>query len=97
MKEYVIVFDAIPIGLIRLIQGFVFHEKCQNFNFSILLNGVCIKDKKKSNNYIRKLCTEPAFPPAKAYWNSGFNNINWKMIWNQSRKDCVTNKVREVS
>lgn len=94
MKEFAIVFDAIPTGLISLLRGDISLGMDGTLTPGLLLNGIYITDKKCSNGFIRKMCTEITFPRAKMYWNSNYKNINWKEVWSMPRKYCLTNKIK---
>lgn len=96
-KEFAIVFDAVPSGLIRLMQTFMISRSANSCTTDIFLKGKCIKDRTCTNLFIRELCKEHYTPRAKIVWNSKFQRINWKEVWNINRKFCVTNKIREVS
>lgn len=97
-KEFAVVFDAIPNGLIQLLSGNVSSEPisiCTTNQLSI--GGVKIIDTKFNNFYIRELCRTSLLPKCKPFWNSMYNQIEWKEVWNLPSKYCLTNKVKEIT
>lgn len=96
-KEMCIVFNSIPAGLLKLMQGYHFTDINISHTMTLRINGVNITDKKVTNKLFRKMCQTFTTPQAKHKWSSEFRNINWKAVWNYYDKYCVTNKVKEIS
>lgn len=95
-REYSIVFDAIPEGLLRLLRGSSEPHKQSMNKKQVLLNGIDIKDSKCNNKFFRCLVHCPATPRNKYFWNELFGNINWRLIWTYNNKYCINNKVFEI-
>ena len=92
------VFDAIPSGLIQLLSGNISSEAIPIYTTNQLsIDGVKIIDKKFNNFYIRELCRITLLPKCKPFWNSMYNQIDWKGVWNLPSKYCLTNKVKEIA
>ncbi len=56
-----------------------------------------IIDNKFNNLYIKKLCRTTLLPKYKPFWNSLYDQIEWKEVWKLPSKYCLTNKVKEVT
>ncbi len=50
-----------------------------------------------NNLYIKKLCRTTLLPKCKPFWNSLYDQIEWKEVWKLPSKYCLTNKVKEVT
>lgn len=86
-KEFAVVFDAVPSGLIQLLSGNVSSEAIPIYiNNHLSIDGVNIIDKKINNFYIRELCRITLLPKCKPFWNSRYNQIDWKEVWNLPNK-----------
>ncbi len=96
-KEFAVVFDAIPCGLIQILSGNISSESIPLYTNQLSINGVKIIDNTCNNFYIKKLCSTTLLPKCKPFWNSLYDQIEWKYIWNLSSKYCLTNKVKEVT
>lgn len=64
------------------------------FKCNLVSDGICITDKKCTNNLFMRLCQGSAPPPAKLFWNLRFENIKCKSVWYFNKKYCVTNKTK---
>ncbi len=96
-KEYSIVFDAIPSGILTLVQGCDSLDKGVQVTSAPMSGALTLTDKKCNNYHIRSHCQETSVPSTKAFWEAKVQNINWKLVWNINKKYSVTNKIREVS
>ena len=96
-KDYAVVFDAIPSGLLQLLRSANAVDLNVTFDFNLRLEGISIVDKKCNNNFLRQICCSFRIPPAKSSWNSRFQDIKWDEVFMVFMRYCVTNKIREVS
>jgi len=97
-KEFAVVFDAIPSGLIQFFSGNASSESISIYNTNQLsIDGVKIIDTKLYNFFIRELCRTTLLPKCKPFWNSLYNLIEWKEVWSLPSKYCLTNKVKEIT
>lgn len=96
-KDYAVVFDAIPSGLLQLMRAADAFDLNITNDLNVKLDGISILDKKCNNNFLRQICRPFRIPPAKSFWNSRFKDINWEEAFIISRRYCVINKIREVS
>ena len=94
MKEFAIIFYAIPSGLRQLISNDLCNDSEHRLSNGLAINGVHINDKKCNNAFIRENCRETACPSCKTFWNSIYKDIQWKGIWNLTVKYCLINKVK---
>lgn len=95
-KEYSVVFDAIPAGFLRLLQGNTDSDKQLTFQKEFFLDGINIKDFKCNNRFFRSLIHHPVTCRSKQYWRNIFGNLNWPLVWTYNNKFCITNKVTQV-
>ncbi len=96
-KEFAVVFDAIPSGLIQLLSGNISSESIPLYTIQLSINGVKVIYNKCNNLYIKKLCRTTLFPKCKPFWNSLYDQIEWKEVWKLPSKYCLTNKVKQVT
>jgi len=101
-KEYAIVFDAIPSGVIMLLKSsFTSELTLLNLDPAVTSVGqICFCTKKSNNNCnIRALFQKDiiSVPNVVSYWNSFTPDLNWKKIWCLPSKYMITNKIKEVS
>lgn len=100
-KEYAIVFDAIPSGIIMLIKS-AFTPPPGAITVSNIVESyvgkICFSSHKHNKN-IRALFQKElvTIPYVVSYWNTLVEDINWKKIWIIPNRYLITNKVREVS
>lgn len=95
-KEFAVVFDAIPRGILHLLRGSGVSNK-DSFNSAIFIEGLDITKKRCSNKYIRNCLQITTLPPGQFFWNSQYGDINWNKAWLVGERFCVGNKVKEVS
>lgn len=102
-KQYAIVFDAIPSGVLMLFKSNM-SVSVPDIPFTDVtdspVGNVCFNPSGcKNNRKIRALFQGNivSVPPAISYWNSRVNNLCWKKIWSLPQKFFVVNKVKEVS
>ncbi|CAI5676219.1 unnamed protein product [Oreochromis niloticus] len=100
-KEYAILFDAIPTGIIMLFKGI---QPCISSvslpnPLDSHIGRICLINHSKSNKNIRALFQTESLtiPHVVSFWNSFVSDINWKRAWTIPNKYLVTNKVKEVS
>ena len=100
-KEYAIVFDAIPSGVIMLFKN-VMTQETDPFPLEPVQTEVgqlCFSGTRNNNRTVRSLFQKEiiSIPNAVSYWNNTFTNLVWKNIWSLPRKFFITNKTKEVS
>lgn len=98
-KEYAILFDAIPSGIIMLfkgVQSIVSPDSLPN-PVDTIVGKICLTNYKNSNKNICGLFQLLSVPHVVSYWNAFVTDINWKKVWTIPNKFFLTNKVKEVS
>ena len=95
-REYSIVFDAIPAGLFRLLQGSSEPYFNVSFKKEILINGIEINNKRCNYIFFRRLVCCPVTPRSIFLGSEQFENIQLKLIWTYNNIYCINNKVNEV-
>ncbi len=96
-KEFAVVFDAISSGLIQLLSGNISSESIPLYTNQLSINGVKVIYNTFNNLYIKKLGRTTLLPKCKPFWNSLYDQIEWKEVWKLPSKYCLTNKVKEVT
>lgn len=96
-KEFAVVFDALPSGVLQLLQGTTESAITNLHDKSILIGEVDVTKKKCSNKLIRAFLQKVTLPSGRFFWSSLFGYLNWKQIWLSAGKFCLTNKVKEVT
>ncbi len=96
-KEFAVVFDGISSGLIQLLSGNISSESIPLYPNHLSINGVKVIYNTFNNLYIKKLRRTTLFPKCKPFWNSLYDQIEWKEVWELPRKYCLTNKVKQVT
>ncbi len=101
-KDFSIVFDAVPSGVISLFKNPDSHN-----NLPILLNvtetaigkACFMSNNKNRNKIIRQLFQQNIIstPSALSYWSTFIGDINWEKVWLLPHKFLLTNKVKEIS
>lgn len=100
-KEFAVVFDAVPSGVITLFKGldrilYLVPPLCDPFQTTV---GKACLVPHSSNKLIRALFQKEVVskPYVIAYWSNFTNITNWKKVWLLPHKYLIVNKVREVS
>uniref|UniRef100_A0A669DIK2 Reverse transcriptase domain-containing protein n=1 Tax=Oreochromis niloticus TaxID=8128 RepID=A0A669DIK2_ORENI len=101
-KEYAIVFDAIPAGVLMLFRNPVVNDLTPlPLDPAVTYVGqVCFPSiKRKNNREIRTLFQKDrtCVPTAVAYWNNLYQDLEWEKIWTLPSKFLLNNKVKEIS
>ena len=101
-KEYAVVFDANPSGVIMLLKSSITSElTLLKLDPAVTSVGqICFCTKKSNNNCnIRALFQKDiiSVPNLASYWNSFTPDFNWKKIWCLPSKYMITNKMKEVT
>lgn len=100
-REFAIVMDAIPSGILTLLKGAGKPDCLPALDPKLTLVGsICFVTTKRNNNRnIRSLFQRDvtSIPNVVPYWSNFVDNLNWGNIWNLPYKYLLTNKVREVS
>ncbi len=96
-KEFAVVFDAIPCGLIQLLSSNISSESIPLYTNQLSINSVKIIDNKCNNLYIKKLCRTTLLRNANLFGIRYMIRLNGKRIWKLLSKFCLTNKVKEVT
>nr|XP_054593054.1 uncharacterized protein LOC129159926 [Nothobranchius furzeri] len=101
-KEYAMVFDAVPAGVVMLLKGSVVGDWAPlPLEPAVTSVGrICFWRMKKNNNGdIRPLSLKDKThtPDAIVNWNNLFYDLDWEKIWTLPSKFLLTNKVKEVS
>lgn len=96
LKEYAIVFSAIPSGILQLLRGSTSSNEAQ-INTSIFIETIDVTKKQCSNKFIRNSLQTTSIPRGQFYWNSMYNDINWNKAWLVGERFCINNKIKEVS
>lgn len=101
-KEFAIIFDALPRGVITLLKNDLkvlscplpSIDPCETF-----IGKYCLIDHSKNNKRIRSLFQNDlvSIPYVISYWDGFIEGIDWKKVWILSNKYLLTNKVKEVS
>lgn len=102
-KQYAIVFDAIPSGVLMLFKSSM-SVNILDAPFTVVTDSpvgkICFSPSGSKNNCkIRALFQYNIVSvcPVISYWNSRVNNLCWEKIWSLPQKFFVVNKVKEVS
>lgn len=95
-KEYQRVCNAIPSGVLQLLQPLT-DTDIDASNSYPMLEGLEIINKNCNNKHLRKAAQAKVPFIAKYRWNAIVRNINWNIVFIQSKKYCINNKSREVS
>ncbi len=66
------------VGLIQLLSSNISSESIPLYTNQLSINGVKIIDNKCNNLYIKKLCRTTLLPKCKPFWNSLYDQIEWK-------------------
>lgn len=100
-KEFATVMDAIPSGLCMLFKNNTLILRYDPLPEPVKtpIGEICFTGKKSHSYKVRALLVESiaCTPSVVSYWNSFFDNLNWKPIWSMQYKLFVTNKVKEIS
>ncbi len=102
-KEFSIVMDAIPKGVVMLLRDFVRSPSTLPISldpFEIPVGKLCFLSHPSSRNYkIRSLFQKELVttPYVVSYWKNVVDHIDWKKVWTLSSKYIITNKVRDIS
>lgn len=100
-KEFAIVADAVPQGVLMLFKGFSFSSLCHPMDLCETFVGKqCFSlSKTKNNKKIRVLFQEESVstPYVISYWNGLVSDIPWKKVWTLPHKYLIINKVREIA
>jgi len=101
-REFAIVFDAIPSGVIML-----FRCSSRLAPTSVSLPNVaespvgkiCFSQLPHNNKNVRALFQKEivSIPNVTFYWNQFVNTIDWKKVWMIPQRYLLVNKVKEVS
>lgn len=98
-KEYAVVFDAIPSGVIMLLKSVLLPESdpLPLEPVQTEIGRICFLA--KNNRTVRTLFQKEnvSTPNAVSHWNHLFPNLIWKNIWSLPYKYFITNKAKEVS
>lgn len=101
-KEYALVFDAIPSGVIMLLKNSIASEltslKLNPADTSV--GQICFSTTKRNNNRdIHALFQKDivSAPNVISYLNSFTPDLNWKKIWCLPSKYLIINNVKEAS
>jgi len=101
-KEFSIVMDAIPNGVVMLLKDFVRSSDTfpQLDPFEHPIGKLCFLSNKSSLNIrIRSLFQKElvTIPYVASNWMNLFDHIDWKKVWTLPLKYIITNKIREIS
>lgn len=98
-KEYAVVFDAIPAGVIMLLRSSITSElSFLELDPAVTTVGqICFSSKKSNNNCnIRALFQKDliSVPNVISHWNNFTPDLNWKKIWCLPSKFLIINRLR---
>jgi len=100
-KEFAIVADAVPQGVLMLFKGFSSSSLYRSVDLCKTFVGKqCFSSSKSKNNKkIRVLFQEESvsMPCVISYWNGFVSDIPWKKVWTLPHKYLITNKIREIT
>uniref|UniRef100_A0A3B5R4M7 Reverse transcriptase domain-containing protein n=1 Tax=Xiphophorus maculatus TaxID=8083 RepID=A0A3B5R4M7_XIPMA len=101
-KEYALVFDAIPSGVMMLLKSSATSVLTPPGLDAAVTNvgQICFSTRKRKNNRdVRALFQKDivSVPNVISYWNNFAPNLNWKKIWCLPSKYLIINKIKEVS
>ncbi|CAJ1073570.1 hypothetical protein H4Q32_018840 [Xyrichtys novacula] len=97
-KQYAVVFDALPQGVLQLLKG---SERTAaipgNYTCDIFVGGIDITKRPCSNRLLRSCLQPKTLPRGQTNWSVQLGEINWSNAWLVGEKFCLNNKVKEVS
>lgn len=100
-KEFAIVADAVPHGVVMLFRGLSFPILCHSVDLcNTYVGKQCLSSSKSKNNKkIRVLFQMESIsvPYVLSYWNGLVSDIPWKKVWSLPHKYLITNKMREIA
>ncbi len=98
VKEFSVVTNAIPSGLIHLMCSHLTYYTVDNKDYNFLINGKNVFDTKCTNKDIRQVFNEKnrVIPKGKFHWNSILRDVNRRKAWLLPYKFYISNKVREI-
>uniref|UniRef100_A0A3P9L5I7 Reverse transcriptase domain-containing protein n=1 Tax=Oryzias latipes TaxID=8090 RepID=A0A3P9L5I7_ORYLA len=98
-KEFAIVMDAIPKGVIMLFKGLVHPLPSHSVSlFETNIGKTCFTRTSTRNKKIRSLFQKDiaVVPYVTHYWRKFAPDIEWKKVWTLSSKYFISNKPRDV-
>lgn len=101
-KEYAVVFDAIPSGIIMLLKSSLVSASDLDPLPDPTITSVgqtCFSTNKRNNCRIRHLFQRDvvSIPNVVPYWNGLLSKLDWRKIWCLPSKFFTVNKMKEVS